>query len=120
MHSTRPLWQLEERVRNHLKLVSNTILAIMRPGCLILTATILRSSIKASRRQNIVHRERSRKELGPKFDSRTFHDEMLNGENLPWISLKPAPISGSRNNDRGDGELLGRVWLDRKGRSLRE
>src|ERR1700676_4764852 len=45
---------LEERVRNHLKLVSNTILAIMRPGCLILTATILRSSIKASRRQNIV------------------------------------------------------------------
>jgi catechol 2,3-dioxygenase-like lactoylglutathione lyase family enzyme len=28
--------------------------AIMRPGCLILTATILRSSIKASRRQNIV------------------------------------------------------------------
>src|SRR6267143_5760067 len=55
MHSTRPLWQLEERVRNHLELVSNTILAIMRPGCLILTATILRSSIKASRRQNIVH-----------------------------------------------------------------
>src|SRR5882672_10462449 len=50
MHSTRPLQQLEERVRNHLKLVSNTILAIMRPGCLILTATILRSSIKASRR----------------------------------------------------------------------
>src|ERR1700686_2875900 len=55
MHSTRPLWQLEERVRNPLKPVSNTILAIMRPGCLILTATILRSSIKASRRQNIVH-----------------------------------------------------------------
>ena len=27
----------------------------MRPGCLILTATILRSSTKASRRQNIVH-----------------------------------------------------------------
>src|SRR5439155_1961246 len=55
MHSTRPLKQLEERVRNRLKLVSNTILAIMRPGCLILTDTILRSSIKASRRQNIVH-----------------------------------------------------------------
>src|ERR1700682_729622 len=55
MHSTRPLWQLEERVRNPLNPVSNTILAIMRPGCLILTATILRSSIKASRRQNIVH-----------------------------------------------------------------
>src|ERR1700686_2690942 len=56
MHSTRPLWQLEERVRNPLKPVSNTILAIMRPGGLILTATILRSSIKASRRQNIVHK----------------------------------------------------------------
>src|SRR6266404_7266983 len=55
MHSTRPLWQLEERVRNHLKPVPNTILAIMRPGSLILTATILRSSIKASREQNIVH-----------------------------------------------------------------
>src|SRR5882762_4884774 len=55
MHSTRPLQQLEERVRNHLKRVPNTILAIMRLGCLILTATILRSSIKASRRENIVH-----------------------------------------------------------------
>src|SRR5260370_5214571 len=55
MRSTRALKQLEERVRHHLKLVSNTILGIMRPGCLILTATILRSSIKASRRQNIVH-----------------------------------------------------------------
>jgi len=40
------------KVRNHLKPVPNTILAIMRPGCSILTATILRSSIKASRRQN--------------------------------------------------------------------
>src|SRR6266436_7788894 len=55
MHSTKPLEQLEERVRNHLKPVPNTILAIMRPGSLILTATILRSSIKASREQNIVH-----------------------------------------------------------------
>src|SRR6266852_131464 len=48
MHSTRPLWQPEERARNHLKLGPNTILAIMRPGCLILTATTLRSSIRAS------------------------------------------------------------------------
>src|SRR5258705_12527094 len=60
----------------------------MRPGCLILTATILRSSIKASCRQNIVHRERSRKELGPKFDIRTFHDEMLNGGSLPLDLLE--------------------------------
>jgi uncharacterized protein (DUF885 family) len=28
-------------------------------------------------------RERARKELGPKFDIRTFHDEMLNGGTLP-------------------------------------
>ena len=28
-------------------------------------------------------RERARKELGPKFDIRTFHDEMLNGGVLP-------------------------------------
>src|SRR6202521_5737072 len=55
MRSKTQIYLLEQRVRNHLKLVSNTILAIMRPGCLILTATILRSSIKASRRQNIVH-----------------------------------------------------------------
>src|SRR5437868_6584009 len=55
MHSTRPPEPLEERLRNHLKLVSNIILAIMRLGCLILTATILRSSIRASRRKNTVH-----------------------------------------------------------------
>jgi len=42
-----------ERVRHHLMLVSNTTLAIMQPGCSIPTATILRSSIKASRRKNI-------------------------------------------------------------------
>jgi uncharacterized protein (DUF885 family) len=28
-------------------------------------------------------RERARKQLGPKFDIRTFHDEMLNGGSLP-------------------------------------
>ena len=55
MHSTKRLWKPEARAKKHLKLGSNTILAIMQPGCLILTATILRSSIKASRRQNIVH-----------------------------------------------------------------
>src|SRR6266853_5816793 len=65
MRSTRPLWQLEERVRNHLKLVSNTILAIMRPGCLILTATILRSSIKASRRQQGTSKSHSTVRHGP-------------------------------------------------------
>src|SRR2546425_10987480 len=47
MHSTKPLWTLEARARKHLKLGSNTILAIMRPGCSILTATILRSFIRA-------------------------------------------------------------------------
>jgi uncharacterized protein (DUF885 family) len=28
-------------------------------------------------------RERAQKELGPKFDIRAFHDEMLNGGTLP-------------------------------------
>ena len=32
-------------------------------------------------------RERARKELGPKFDIRTFHDEMLNGGGLPLDML---------------------------------
>ena len=33
-------------------------------------------------------RERARKELGPKFDIRTFHDEMLNGGSLPLDLLE--------------------------------
>ena len=33
-------------------------------------------------------RERGRKQLGPKFDIRTFHDEMLNGGSLPLDLLE--------------------------------
>jgi len=33
-------------------------------------------------------RERARRELGPKFDIRTFHDEMLNGGSLPLDLLE--------------------------------
>jgi uncharacterized protein (DUF885 family) len=53
-------------------------------------------------------RERARKELGPKFDIRTFHDEMLNGGVLPldlldartnsWIQAQTAagkPVAGN-------------------------
>src|SRR6266850_2252433 len=47
MHSTKRLWTPEARARQHLKLGPNTILAIMRHGCSILTATISRSFIKA-------------------------------------------------------------------------
>src|ERR1700688_135891 len=47
MHSTNRLWTPEARARKHLKLGPNTILAIMRHGCSILTATISRSFIKA-------------------------------------------------------------------------
>src|SRR5713101_7485349 len=47
MHSTKRLWTLEAKARKHLKLGPNTILAIMRHGCSILTATISRSFIKA-------------------------------------------------------------------------
>src|SRR5260370_11608798 len=43
MHSTKRLWTPEARARKHLKLGPNTILAIMRHGCSILTATISRS-----------------------------------------------------------------------------
>jgi uncharacterized protein (DUF885 family) len=49
-------------------------------------------------------RERARKELGPKFDIRTFHDEMLNGGVLPldlldartdsWIKAQKGNASG--------------------------
>src|SRR5713101_5431272 len=48
MHSTKRLWTPEARARKHLKLGPNTILAIMRHGCSILTATILRSFIRAN------------------------------------------------------------------------
>jgi uncharacterized protein (DUF885 family) len=50
-------------------------------------------------------RERAKKELGPKFDLRTFHDEMLNGGVLPldmldartntWIQAQKAAPSTS-------------------------
>ena len=53
-------------------------------------------------------RERARKELGPKFDIRTFHDEMLNGGVLPldlldtrtesWIKAQKAGITASNGN----------------------
>ena len=33
-------------------------------------------------------RERAQKELGAKFDIRTFHDEMLNGGTLPLDMLE--------------------------------
>jgi uncharacterized protein (DUF885 family) len=49
-------------------------------------------------------RQRATKELGPKFDLRTFHDEMLNGGVLPldlldartesWIKAQKAPVGG--------------------------
>src|ERR1700730_1283269 len=47
MHSTKRLWTPEARARKPLKLGPNTILAIMRHGCSILTATISRSFIRA-------------------------------------------------------------------------
>jgi len=41
-------------------------------------------------------RERAQKELGPKFDIRTFHDEMLNGGTLPLTCWRRARIDGLR------------------------
>src|ERR1700730_2243157 len=51
MHSTKRLWTPEASARKHLKLGPSTILAIMRHGCSILTATISRSFIKAESMQ---------------------------------------------------------------------
>src|SRR3989442_13812764 len=47
MHSTKLFWTPEARARKDPKLGPNTILAIMRHGCSILTATISRSFTKA-------------------------------------------------------------------------
>ena len=51
-------------------------------------------------------RERAQKELGPKFDIRTFHDEMLNGGTLPldlldartnkWIAEQKFKVNSDR------------------------
>jgi len=50
-------------------------------------------------------RDRAQKELGPKFDIRTFHDEMLNGGSLPldlldartngWIAAQKSSAAGN-------------------------
>jgi uncharacterized protein (DUF885 family) len=45
-------------------------------------------SYKLGQLKFIELRERARKELGPKFDIRTFHDEMLNGGVLPLDLLQ--------------------------------
>jgi len=45
-------------------------------------------SYKVGQLKFIELRERARKELGPKFDIRTFHDEMLNGGSLPLDLLE--------------------------------
>jgi uncharacterized protein (DUF885 family) len=52
-------------------------------------------------------RERAKMELGPKFDIRSFHDEMLNGGVLPldlldartngWIKDQKAGIKSAAN-----------------------
>src|SRR6267378_13532 len=92
MHSTRPLWQLEERARNHLKLVSNTILGIMRPGCLILTATILRSSIKASRRSS---RQRRKHHSGMDRDRQRTRPPLPRPARPPGLRLKLPTVFSS-------------------------
>lgn len=47
-------------------------------------------------------RERAEKELGPKFDIRTFHDEMLNGGVLPLDLLDQRTQSWIRAQKSGD------------------
>jgi uncharacterized protein (DUF885 family) len=45
-------------------------------------------SYKLGQLKFIELRERAKKELGPKFDIRAFHDEMLNGGALPLDVLE--------------------------------
>jgi len=47
-------------------------------------------------------RERAEKELGPKFDIRTFHDEMLNGGVLPLDLLDQRTESWIKARKSGD------------------
>lgn len=54
--------------------------------------------------------ERARKELGPKFDIRSFHDEMLNGETRLSISWRRARINGSRNKKPSERESGVETW----------
>ncbi len=49
-------------------------------------------------------RERARKELGSKFDIRTFNDEMLNGGVLP-LDLLEGRIDGWIKTQRGTGQI---------------
>jgi uncharacterized protein (DUF885 family) len=51
-------------------------------------------------------RERARKELGPKFDIRTFNDEMLNGGVLP-LDLLEGRIDGWIKAQQGAGQMAG-------------
>ena len=56
-------------------------------------------------------RDRAQKELGAKFDIRTFHDEMINGGTLPldmleartakWIAQQKSPMSPVKSNAPG-------------------
>jgi len=42
-------------------------------------------------------RERAQKELGPRFDLKAFHDEMINGGTLPLDLLEARTDGGLRN-----------------------
>jgi len=48
-------------------------------------------------------RDRARKELGPKFDIRAFHDEMLSGGVLPLDLLDARTESWIRSQKLGAG-----------------
>src|SRR5580692_2499439 len=92
MHSTKRLWTPEPRARKHLKLGPNTILAIMRPGCTILTGTISRSFIKAeSNFMALLHHEnkrrQSRRGLPEGTGSRGHAVQADEGEEAPMWSF---------------------------------
>jgi uncharacterized protein (DUF885 family) len=64
-------------------------------------------SYKVGQLKFVELRERARKELGPKFDIRTFHDEMLNGGVLPLDLLDARTNSWIQAQKRSPNSTAG-------------
>ena len=55
-------------------------------------------------------RDRAQRELGPKFDIRKFHDEMLDGERFPSICWTPERTSGSPSKNQNEVAIIDTCW----------
>src|SRR6266404_6271755 len=95
MHSTKRLWTSEARARKHLKLGPNTILAIMRHGCSILTATISRSFIKAKLIFIVLIGCFKSFKLGTRSASQAHEKKPSSLFLFRWIRLKENQVEGA-------------------------